>query len=128
MASTSTAYAARQNGVVWSRYSSPQLALPQLLNAKYQRFFVRRTFTSAPAAIMASISSRYVVFCTRMACGCGKRERGNHCVLMAAYSGVAPAVLAMRTSAPRSISTLARSNCPLMVASNNGDVLSAAVT
>src|SRR6185503_4830885 len=35
IASTSTAYAARQNAVVPSMFSRPQLALPQLLYAKY---------------------------------------------------------------------------------------------
>src|SRR5690348_11058570 len=49
IASTSNAYAARQNAVVPSTFSRPQLALPQLLNAKYQGCAVRRAFGSAPA-------------------------------------------------------------------------------
>src|SRR5512138_183674 len=63
IASTSTAYAARQNGVVPSMFSRPQFGLPQLLNAKYQGCFLIRALTSAPRLMSESISSRYVVFC-----------------------------------------------------------------
>ena len=71
IASRSTAYTARQKGVVPSRYSSPQLALPQLLKPKNQRFLRSRTFTLAPAVIIACISSRCDVACTCTDCGCG---------------------------------------------------------
>ena len=64
--------------------SRPQLALPQLLYAKYHGCFLSRAFTLAPFASNASMSSRCVVFCVWIACGCGKRDRGAHCELMVA--------------------------------------------
>src|SRR5579859_2694446 len=58
MASTSTAYAARQNGVAPSMFSSPQLALPQLLNTKYQGCDFIRELGFAPASSSADIICR----------------------------------------------------------------------
>src|ERR1019366_7342505 len=55
IASTSTAYEARQNGVVPSMFSSPQFALPQLLYEKYQYCCFTRAFGFAPAFSSADI-------------------------------------------------------------------------
>src|SRR5689334_22657680 len=110
MASTSTAYAARQNGVVPSMFSRPQLPLPQLLYTKYHICETMRVLGLAPALSSAFITSMYVAFWNSCCCGCGKRECGDHAVLMVAYSGVRPLVAAMLTLAPYLMSSSATSN------------------
>ena len=127
MASTSTEYAARQNAVVPSRFSRPQLPLPQLLYAKYQRCVEMRVLGLAPALSSASISSMYVVVWNSAACGCGYRVRMRHSVLIVAYSGVAPWTLAMLGLAAYLSSIMAMSYWPLIVAISSGVVLSIGV-
>ena len=74
MASTSLAYAARQNAVA-PISSTPDRSVLKLVN---QTFFLTRAFTSAPLARSSFIRSRYESFCCRYAWGCGYIDFGPH--------------------------------------------------